>query len=257
MEYVKKRWQEMDWGRRVILLAQPVMFVLFLIVFLTLGQQRVTAYRDGYLRYERQGETAVYSGRVDGYDVRYAVPSGQVVEFWLNGALDGTYTITEDPAAIPQTEDTAGFSPDFLIGIEIRQDGAAWFRGAYSPSSSFWLLDEAGNNLAISITFSTQAPDPAPTPGTILNFANGPKISFRGTALALLLGLFCSAVCIVTLLFEDQLFLWHLSFRVQDPYGAEPSEWELFGRWANWIVYTGVALFVYIAGTGLTYWGIM
>lgn len=251
MEYVKKRWQEMDWGRRVILLAQPVMFVLLLIVFLILGQQQVTAYGDAYLRYQQQGETAVYSGRVDGYDVRYAVPSGQVVEFWLNGALDSTYTITEDPTAIPQTEDTASFSPDFFTGIEIKKDGAVWFRGAYSPTSSFWLLDEAGNNLAISITFGTETSEPEPTPGDILRFANGPAVPRRGEGLLLLLGLLFSVVCIVSLLFEEQLFRWHLSFRVQDPYGAEPSEWELFGRWVGWISLTGLELFCYIAGIGL------
>ncbi len=47
------------------------------------------------------------------------------------------------------------------------------------------------------------------------------------------------------------MFRWHLSFRVQDPYGAEPSELELFGRWVGWIALTGLELFCYIAGIGL------
>ena len=111
--------------------------------------------------------------------------------------------------------------------------------GAYSsPDSLFWLLDEEGNVQSVSpAPFPVQSkPDPAPSPGDIL---------------FLLLGLFTNAVCALSLLFEDQLFRWQLSFRVADPGSAEPSEWEMFNRWAGWITLTAVAFLAYAGAAGL------
>lgn len=254
MGYLKECWGEMGWGRRIVLLIQPAMSILCSIVYLIVFQQRVVPYGDGFLRCEQQGDTAVYSGRQDGRSIQYSVPSGRLVEFWLDGALEGAYTIEEDPTALPDQEPDIGYSLDRYTGVEIQRDGRVWFRGAYSsPDSLFWLLDEEGNVQSVSpAPFPVQSkPDPAPSPGDILSFANGPKIHRRGNGLFLLLGLFSNAVCALSLLFEDQLFRWQLSFRVADPGSAEPSEWEMFNRWAGWIVLTAVALLVYTGAAGL------
>ncbi|MBD5133245.1 MAG: hypothetical protein HDT38_02055 [Clostridiales bacterium] len=251
MEYLKERWEEMDRGRRIILLIHPVLLILSVALCLTLGRQQMVSYRNGYLRYEQEGDAAVYSGKAEGYAVKYVVSSESTVEFWLDGALDSAYTVTEDPTAVPQTEDTVRHDPDFFTGVEIRKGDEVWFRGAYSPYSSYWLLDEEGNDLAISISFGAESSKPEPTPGVILRFAQGPEVSTRGRLEFILLGLLLGAMCLATLLFEDQLFRWNLAFRVQDPYGAEPSEWELFSRWMGWIALTAVAVWVYALGTGL------
>ena len=243
MEYLKERWQEMNLGRRIILLIHPVLFLLALVLHLTFGQQQVVSYRDGHLRYELQGEAAVYSGRVEGYQVKYVVSPGPTVEFWLDG---------------PVTSTSFWHSED-LIGIEIRKDDSVWFRGAYLPysyPSYYWLVDENGKSdtsgsTTIVVGTSTPPPDPAPTPKNILSMADGPEVSRRGSTEFILLGLLVSAVCLVTLLFEDQLFRWNLSFQIQDPDRAEPSDWELFSRWAGWVVLTGVALLCFTLGSGL------
>lgn len=251
MEYFKDRWAEMDWGRRAILLIHPALFLLFFIVFLTLGQQQVVSYQGQRLRYEPQGEAAVYSGRVHGSAVKYVVSPGQVVEYWLDGALDSTYTVAEDPTAIPDTEEAAQYGPDFYTGVEIRKGGEVWFRGA---SSSFWLVDEEGNNLSFSFGLSSAggtARLKPPDPSTILRFAQGPEVNQRGEGMFLLLALFASLACLFSLWFEDHLFRWDLAFRVRNPQDAEPSEWELFSRWLSWILLTGLALFIYAMGSGL------
>ena len=253
MEYLKERWDEMSRGRRIILLIHPALFILSLVLCLTLGQQQVVSYRGGHLRYEQQGEADVYSGWLDYGRVKYVVSPGPVVEYWLDGALDSTYTVTEDPTAIPQTEDTARHDPDFFTGVEIRKGDEVWFRGAYSPYSSYWLLDEKGNNLVISVSFGTESTKPEPSPSVILDFAQGPETSPRRHIELILMGLLLSGICLVSLLFEDQLFRWDLHFRVRDPYDAEPSEWELFSRWAGWVIMTGVAALAYILGSGLIY----
>lgn len=257
MSYFKERWEEMSRGRRIILLIHPVLLILSVILHLTLGQQQVVSYRDRYLRYEQQGAAAVYSGRAEGFNVKYAASSDSVVEFWLDGELDSTYTVTEDPTAIPGTSEAAALGgPENLTGIEIRKGDEVWFRGAYPTYYSYyWLLDENGrgdpSDSIVIVGDSLPAPDPAPTPRDVLSFARGPEISARGRPEFILWGLLLSAICLATLLFEEQLFRWDLHFRVRDPYGAEPSDWELFSRWAGWAALTGVALLTYVLGSGL------
>lgn len=253
MNYLKSRWGEMDQGRRIILLLQPALFLLFLLLYLTYGRQPVVPWLDGTLRVERQGEASVYSGWVEGgHPVQFTVGPGPTVEFRLSGELQGTYTVTEDPSAIP--EEPAEMNPngwEGFTGVEIKKDGETWFRGAYNPDSPFGLFDEDGTNLFVSIRAVTSTSVPEPDPGDILAFACGPSASPRGEVVLLLLGLLVGAACALSLLFEDQLFRWNLSFRVQAPYDAEPSEWELFGRWVGWIALTGLELFCYLVGIGL------
>lgn len=252
MEYLKERWREMNWGRRIILLIQPALFLLFLILFLTYGSQPVVSWLDGSLRYQRQGEAAVYSGRVEGgHPVQFTVTPGPAVEFRLRGEPRGMYTVSEDPSAIPESAELNPYGWEGYTGVEIKKDGQMWFRGAYNPDSFLGLFDENGTSRSFNIIAMGPSYEPEPDPGDILHFARGPQTSPRGKVVFLLLGLLVSAICAVSLLFEDQLFRWNLSFRVRDPYDAEPSEWELFGRWIGWIMMTGMALFIYAAGIGL------
>ena len=62
------------------------------------------------------------------------------------------------------------------------------------------------------------------------------------------LGIFCCIVCVISVLFADDLFRWHLRFRIRDADDAEPSDWELFSRWVGWIMVTICALIYFIVG---------
>ena len=251
MEYLKERWKELDRGRRGMVLAQPVLFLPFLGLALTIGQQWVISYHDSTLRYQTEGDTTVYSGKADGRKIKYVVSHGSVVEFWLDGALDSTYTVTEDSTAIPQTEETARFDQDFFTGVEIRKGDEVWFRGAYSPYSSSWLLDEEGNNLAISISFGTESSKPEPAPGGILYIAREPESERRGRLADSALGALLGIACVLLVLFEEQLYRWQMSFRMRRPEQAEPTEWESLSHWVSWIMLTSVAVLLYAMGAGL------
>ena len=50
------------------------------------------------------------------------------------------------------------------------------------------------------------------------------------------------------MLFADELFRWHLSFRVWNADHLEPSDWELAGRYISWTVLCVMALVLFIVG---------
>ena len=51
-----------------------------------------------------------------------------------------------------------------------------------------------------------------------------------------------------TILFSDELFYLSLSFRIRNPDHAEPSDWELAGRYISWTGLTVMILVLYIVG---------
>ena len=52
----------------------------------------------------------------------------------------------------------------------------------------------------------------------------------------------------ISMLFADELFRWHLSFRVWNADHLEPSDWELAGRYISWTVLCVMALVLFIVG---------
>ena len=58
-------------------------------------------------------------------------------------------------------------------------------------------------------------------------------------------------LCILTafsILFADELFRWNLALRIQNADRAEPSDWEIAGRYISWTLLPVIAMFVFIEG---------
>ena len=51
-----------------------------------------------------------------------------------------------------------------------------------------------------------------------------------------------------SILYADEIFRWNLAFQIRDTDGAEPSDWEIAGRYVSWIILILVALIIYIMG---------
>jgi len=47
---------------------------------------------------------------------------------------------------------------------------------------------------------------------------------------------------------KDEIFRWNLSFNIRNADKAEPSDWEIIGRYISWTVLPVLALIVYIMG---------
>lgn len=244
---MKERWLEMTWFQRGLLLLQAFLILLFLLMYCTIGRQQVVWYDGAALRCHTDGQTTTYSGRVDGQAAVITVSPGPVVEYRLGDALYGPYSIISDPSAVPSEEAMPIMPVDIqaLSGVEIRQGDRVLFRGSYLHSGSMFLaFDETG----YWATSSALASDSGPSAGDILQIALAPEIVQREHIEAFMLGLFLCVVCAVSIVYADELFRFHLAFRIRNAEDAEPSDWELFGRSVSWIVLTVSALLSFILG---------
>jgi uncharacterized membrane protein YecN with MAPEG domain len=87
-----------------------------------------------------------------------------------------------------------------------------------------------------------------PSAVTILQMIEGPELRSNGNWIIWLCGTILAVCTAVSILFVDELFRWELSFRVRDADLAEPSDWELIGRYIAWTILPVSILAIYIIG---------
>lgn len=260
---MKQKWCELTWPQRVVILLQLLLVLVFLILYCTLGRRQVVQYRGEELHMRTDGQSITYSGRLNGAKAVFTVSPGPVVEFTLDGAVYGPYTIVFDSTAVPAEEDLSLPSSSSLTGVEVWEGKTRLFRGAYASSgSSFYLVDGNGEMIhgdekllhtveTVSGTTITYAPADTPGPYSILKIALAPRPQQKGFFGAFFLGLLVCVACSLSILFADGLFRWNLRFLIRDAENAEPSDWELFTRWVGWIVLTILALSSFLIGLGV------
>lgn len=175
--------------------------------------------------------------------------------FQYGEAAYGPYTAVEDPGAVPESADMSG-----LTGVELREGNDVVFRGGVVRQGDIlWLYHENGDLENGGITITTSAGvtldedgnvvDPnEPSLSTILELMDGPALTHKGDWLPYLLGVFLCTVTAVTILFADELFRFQLSFRILQAEDAEPTDLELFGRYAGWTVLPIAALVIFALG---------
>jgi len=250
-----ERIKELDRYQKGILLLLVLMAVAFFILYSVTSSRMGYRYQDRILVPETQGSATVYIGKIQGQDAVFTVLDNSVT-FRLGEKEYGPYTVKKDPTAVPQGEELK----DSMTGIEVRKKDSIWFRGG--------VLDLGGNGRMLyredgktvfHFTVSTgggtmidsdgNVIDPMePSVHTILDLLEGPELEKKGQWGIWFLGLFFSGITVVHILFADELFRLRLSFRVADPYGLEPSDWELAGRAISWGVLTVMILVFYVLG---------
>ena len=92
-----------------------------------------------------------------------------------------------------------------------------------------------------------QAIDPwEPDVYTILELMGQPELTNKGEWPLYLLGVFISVVSAVTILFADELFRLSLIFTLRDWDRAEPSEFEIAGRYISWTIFPILIFVLYV-----------
>ena len=126
--------------------------------------------------------------------------------------------------------------------MEVWEGSTRLFWGGWGGERFSVLVAEDGGPVYDSFHASAGA---APSAETILRLSAGPALVSRGAVEFYLMGPFTAAAAAFSVLFADALFCWHMMFRVRDPEGVEPSEWELLGRTICQIALTIVTIVCY------------
>ena len=239
-----KRIIALDRYQKGILLVLAAMLVVFTVAYAVVSSRVGFLYWDEIpLPREENGNT-IYSGTIAGEETRFVVTPEKEVTFYHGGKVYGPYTAKEDPTARPEDE-------PYLTGVEIRDGDEIFYRGGvYKSSDGLSLFGEDGGIVISSVAVMSNglAADMAPDAADILTLMDGPELTSKGEWLAWMMGVFISVIAAVSILFADELFRWNLAFRIQNPDTAEPSDWEVAGRYIGWTGFALIALVVYFMG---------
>lgn len=241
-----RRIHSLNLYQKGILLLLAALILVFAVVYGVVSARIGYAYHDSILVPSEENGTTVYTGKISGESATFTV-TANTVTFQLDDLFYGPYTVREDPTAIPADKEAHS-----LTGIEILDGNEVFFRGGISYSENDFHLFSQDNTSPFTIIVSSDPIDVRelwePSAYTILELLDGPELTHKGVWTFFFFGIFLSVLTALSLLFADELFRFSMHFRIANADSAEPSDWELIGRYISWTILAGMVIFVYIVG---------
>ena len=238
-----------------LLVVMAMMVIVFAVVYPITISQVGLRYQDEILVPHFENGDTVYSGKINGKQTVLTVSADKTVVLHYEDQVYGPYTAVEDPSAIP-TNHTQYQS---MTGVELREGDEILFRGGVIKSGDSLLLFDAeglaDTQVSIVIAGGTRTDpngnpiDPIkPSAAKILSWMDEPELTHKGIGGFWFLGVFLCLLNTLSILFADELFHMRLAFRIRDAYDAEPSDWELTGRYISWVLVILVAFNIFMVG---------
>ena len=248
-----KRIQSLNRFQKVVLALTAAMMLLFTAIYLMAASRKGFLYQNALLIPQQADDRTFYIGEIRGEPACFAVEADKTVTFQYGDRNYGPYTVRENSEMHTQ-----------MTGVELYSGENLLFYGGITDLSGRLLLYHADGSLAdagISVTVNGGAEnvitmdgsgnviDPMePSAYTILDLMTGPELTHKGAWPLWAGGMLICAATVVSVLFADELFRFNLAFRIRDAGRAEPSEWEIAGRYISWAVLPVVALALLIGG---------
>ena len=232
--------------QKILLLLMAVMILAFTVIYPLVTARSGFLYEDTILVPAEEDGCTVYSGKIGGTAATFIVSADKTVIFQYGNTVYGPYTVKEDPTAIPKDSDLQ----TQMTGIELRCGGEIVFRGGVVNSGDWRMLynEDGSFDLLRSITATMSDGTMEPSVSTILDLTDGPALTHKGTWLGWFGGVLICVITALTMLFADELFRWNASFLVRNAEEAEPSDWEIAGRYITWTVLPVMAAVIFILG---------
>lgn len=239
-----------------VLIFMIVIVITFFVLYSMTISQVGFEYKDTIFVPSQENGSTVYSGKIKGQQARFTVSEDKTVVFQHGDKTFGPYTAKEDPTAIPKDEEMA----EDMIGVELLQGDSVLFRGGvWKFGDEYWLFNEDDTINNFGVTYVTSdgiesdengnAIDPVePSVSTILDLMNDPKLTHKGEWFAWFGAVFICVLNSLSILFADELFRFNLIFQIRNVDSAEPSDWEIAGRYISWTVLPIMALVIFIMG---------
>ena len=252
-----ERIRNLNLYQKSILILMLAMALLFAVLYPVTISKVGYEYKNAVLVPHQENGNTVYSGKLKGVQATFTVTENKTVILQRGDKTYGPYTAKEDPAAIPKDSQMA----ESMTGVELRNGDVIIFRGGvYDMGDFYWLESEDGttDNMVV-ITYGDSngverdvngdVVDPfEPTVSDILELMRGPELTHKGVGFAWFGAVFISLINMISILFADELFRWHLSFRVWNADHLEPSNWEVAGRYISWTAMAIMALVIFVIG---------
>ena len=240
------RIKELGRYQKILLLLMAVMILAFTVIYPIVTALSGFLYEDTILVPAEEDGSTVYSGKIRGTAATFTVSADKTVIFQYGNTVYGPYTVKEDPTAIPKDSDLQ----TQMTGIELRCGGEIVFRGGVVNSGDWRMLynEDGSFDLLRSITATMSDGTMEPSVSTILDLTDGPALTHKGTWLGWFGGVLICVITALTMLFADELFRWNASFLVRNAEEAEPSDWEIAGRYITWTVLPVMAAVIFILG---------
>lgn len=232
--------------QKILLLLMAVMILAFTIIYPIVTARSGFLYEDTILVPSEEDGCTVYSGKIYETAATFTVSADKTVIFQYGNTVYGPYTVKEDPTAIPKDSDLQ----TQMTGIELRCGGEIVFRGGVVNSGDWRMLynEDGSFDLLRSITATMSDGTMEPSVSTILDLTDGPALTHKGTWLGWFGGVLICVIAALAMLFADELFRWNASFLVRNAEEAEPSDWEIAGRYITWTALPVMAAVIFILG---------
>jgi len=205
----------------------------------------------------QENDNMTYFGKIKGQQAAFTVYADHSVEFQYGEQTYGPYVAKEDESAIPKDSEWA----EDMTGVELYDGDKLIFRGGMVriQGDEYWLFNEDGStedmgNLYITVDGveldeSGNAVDSMePSASVILALINEPEMTHKGHWGGYLCGVLICIITAVSILLADELFRLNLFFQIRHPEKAEPSDWELAGRYIGWTVLPVLAIIIFVMG---------
>jgi len=251
-----ERIKNLNSYQKGILIVMIVMALIFAVIYPKTISRVGYRYNDAILVPTQENGNTIYSGKIQGKQARFIVSEDKSIIFQYGDKTYGTYTMKEDTTAIPKEQELAAQ----MTGIEIRNGDKILFRGGVlDAGNSYWLYNEDGTleNFGHSIVTGDGIERDengnvidrmAPSAYTIYELLNNPELMHKGSSLFWFGAVFICILNGISILFADELFRWNLLFQIRNVESAEPSDWEIAGRYLGWTVMTILILILFIFG---------
>lgn len=230
----------------ILLLLMAVMILAFTVIYPIVTARSGFLYEGTILVPSEEDGCTVYSEKIYGTAATFTVSADKTVIFQYGNTVYGPYTVKEDPTAIPKDSDLQ----TQMTGIELRCGGEIVFRGGVVNSGDWRMLynEDGSFDLLRSITATMSDGTMEPSVSTILDLMDGPALTHKGTWLGWFGGVLICVIAALAMLFADELFRWNASFLVRNAEEAEPSDWEIAGRYITWTALPVMAAVIFILG---------
>ena len=241
--------------QKALLLIMLVMALIFAPIYHKTVSKIGYEYRDEVLVQSVENGNTVYSGKIDGEQAQCTVTEDGVVSFEHGDKSYGPYTMIQDPTAIPEDEELR----ERMSGVEIREGEEILFRGGILDlGDTYWMYNEDGTLDTIGIFYVSNGVERdengneidrmEPSAYTIYELMNGPELTHRGEGIAWFGAVLVCIFNVISILYADELFRWNLAFQIRNVDKAEPSDWEIAGRYIGWTFLAIMALIAFIMG---------